>query len=111
MLGFTIETHEGPIYSVTTYVPPRHQHIHYPSFYNVLNKQEQVYILDDINARHPYIGHGNTNTRGILLMHLIDREPAIYLGSQFPTFITHRSATTPDIILANNKIFHNMHIE
>ena len=111
MLGVTIETREGPIHIVTTYVPPRYQHIHYPDFYNVLNKQEPVYILGDLNARHPYFGHGNTNTRGILIMHLINREHAIHLGPQFPTFITHRSATTPDIILANNKIFHNTHIE
>ena len=61
MLGITIETHEGPIHIVTTYVPSRHQHIHYSYFYNILNIQEPVYILGELNARHPYFGYGNIN--------------------------------------------------
>ena len=111
MIGITIETREGRIYIVTMYIPPRHQHIHYPDFYNILTNRELVYIIGDINARHPYFGHANTNTRGTLLMYLIDREHAVHLEPQFPTFITPRSSTTPDIIPANNRIFHNMHME
>ena len=34
-----------------------------------------------------------------------------HLEPLFPTFITHRSATTPDIMLANHRIFHNTHTE
>ena len=111
MLGVTIETKEGPIHLITTYIPPRHQHIHYPDFYQALTKPEPVYILGDLNARHPYFGHGNKNTRGELLMFLLHRGHAQHLGPPFPTFITHRSATAPDIILANYKIFHNTHTE
>ena len=47
MTGVTLETAEGPIHIVTTYVPPRELHIHYPDFYNILRIQEPVYILGD----------------------------------------------------------------
>ena len=32
------------------------------------------------------------------------------MGPQFSTFLTYRSATSPDIILGNSRIFHNTHI-
>ena len=110
VIGVTIETKEGPIHLLTTYIPPRHQHVHYPDFYQALNKPEPVYIIGLLNVRHPYIGHGNKNTRELLML-LLHRGHAQHLGPPFPTFITHRSATTPDIILANHRISHNNHRE
>jgi hypothetical protein len=38
---------------------------------------------------------------------LIDRGHSNHIGPYFPTFITHRSKTTPDIILSNRHAFHN----
>ena len=102
MIGVTIETKEGPIHLLTTYIPPRHQHIHYLDFYQALNKPKPVYMIGDLNARHPYFGHGNKNTRGKLLVFLLHRGQAQHLEPPFPTFIIHRSATAPDIILANH---------
>ena len=38
ILGIKIDTREGPIHVITTYISPRQQHIHYPDFYNALTK-------------------------------------------------------------------------
>ena len=55
------------------------------------------------------LGNRDNNTRGNILAMLINRGHAQHLGPTFPTYLTHRSATSPDIILANNNVFHNTH--
>jgi hypothetical protein len=40
-------------------------------------------------------------------MTLIDRGHAIHDGPYFPTFITHRSKTSPDIVLTNKQVYQN----
>jgi hypothetical protein len=109
MLGVTIETIAGPIHIATTYIPPRQRTLHYPDFHSILTRPDPTYILGDCNARHQALGHRDKNLRGELLATLINRGHADHIGPPFPTFLTHRSATTPDIILANKKAFLNFY--
>ena len=110
MLGVSIETSLGPVHIITAFIPPRCPYLHYPDFYKILKNKEPVYILGDLNARHEILGHNNRNIRGELLAKLINRGHAQHLGPQFSTYLTYRSATSPDIVLGNNKIFHNTFI-
>ena len=82
--------------------------MHYPDFHKILKRTEPVYILGDLNARHEIMGHRDRNIRGELFAKLINRQHAHHLGPQFPTYLIHRSATSPDIVLGNSKIFHNV---
>jgi hypothetical protein len=107
MIGAAISTREGIINIVTAYVPPRHNFIHYPDFHKIFTLKEPVYFLGDVNARHGELGHRDRNIRGELLVKLISRGHAHVIGPNFPTFINHRSSTSPDIIMANSRAFHN----
>ena len=69
-----------------------------------------VYLLGDLNAKHPCIGTRNTNITGTGINMLINRFNIQHIGPDFPTFIKPNTATAPDIVLANNKIAHNHHI-
>ena len=41
---------------------------------------------------------------------LIDHNKLIHFGPDFPTFISHNKPSAPDIILSNNKTYHNINI-
>ncbi len=41
---------------------------------------------------------------------LILQGSVIHHGPDFPTFYGHRSRTTPDLVLSNNKVHHNITI-
>lgn len=111
MISVTIETSLGEIDIATAYVPFRIGYIHYPDFFKFFTQKNPAYFLGDINARHRTLGHYNNNAMGHQLQTLIDRNHAIHIGPYFPTFYTHRSKTTPDIILCNNKTIHNHYAE
>ncbi|KAG0417979.1 RNA-directed DNA polymerase from mobile element jockey, partial [Dictyocoela roeselum] len=111
MISTTIETSLGDIEVATAYIPFRIGYIHYPDFYKFFTKNKPAYFLGDINARHRSLGHQNNNVMGQQLQTLIDRNHATHIGPYFPTFFTHRSKTTPDIILCNNKTIHNHYAE
>ena len=107
LLSITIDTNLGPIEIATAYVPPRTGHINYIDFYNLLKKPLPVYIIADLNAKSTTFGDSNTNKTGKQLEMLINRNHCSRIGPDFPTFITNRSSTTPDIILQNNRNLHN----
>jgi hypothetical protein len=106
-LSVTIETTFGQISIGTAYVPFRIGYLHYPDFYSFFKQNIPAYFLGDINARHHFLGHNNANQMGNQLATLIQRKHATHIGPYFPTFITHRSKTTPDIILCNRNTYHN----
>lgn len=111
LIGAEIETQQGPIRILTTYVPPRTSYLHYPDLYKALNSKTPAYIFADLNARHSSLGHNSSNTRGEQLATLINRGHAIHLGPNFATYINHRSATNPDIVIGNKSIFHNIALQ
>lgn len=60
-------------------------------------------MLADLNANHSYLGYRRTNTSGRQLTTLIANRTIRHLGPHFPTYLAHNTATTPDVILSNNK--------
>ena len=41
----------------------------------------------------------------------MDRGRAQHIGPHFPTYLTARSKTTPDIAITNKKVFHNHYLQ
>ncbi|KAF9756153.1 RNA-directed DNA polymerase from mobile element jockey [Nosema granulosis] len=111
MLSVTVKTSLGDVVLATAYVPPRTGYLHYPDFHALLSKKTPTYFLGDLNARHMRLDNANDNTAGRQVIQLIDRGYATHEGPFFPTYITHRSKTSPDIILANSSVFHNTYAE
>ena len=109
-LQITIETDTGPINIATTYLPPRRPYLPFTDFHTIASQHEPTYIIGDLNAHHPYLNTKTTNKVGNALKIFIDNNKLNFLGPNFPTYLSHNAATTPDIILANNKTFHNVKI-
>ena len=110
MLGLTIQTRHGPITIATTYIPPNSPYLNYIDFNSLLDRPEPVYILGDLNARHPTLGHRDRNPVGRAIDNLINNNKCKLAGPTFPTLIRHNSATSPDIVLTNNRDYHNLHL-
>ena len=111
LLSIEIETSLGPIIIATAYIPPRVGFLQYPDYYRLFSFSKPVYFIGDLNARDRTLGHNNSNTVGKALGNLIRNGHARKIGPNFPTFITNRSSTTPDIILTNNRTIHNSYSE
>ena len=74
-------------------------------------KHRPTYIIGDLNARLNTQGHNTTNRVGKGLERFINKGSLTHLGPEFGTYHDHRSSTTPDIVLGNNKIIHNISID
>lgn len=111
MLAITIETLQGPITIGTAYIPPRIGYINYIDFHTLLNRPHPVYLFADLNASHPSLGNASANHSGKQLHSLIAQGKITHIGPYFPTLITHRSTTSPDRVLHNNRAFHNIHLQ
>lgn len=110
-LAIQIETTLGPTLIATGYQPPRRPIVPLQSLLQIFRRNTlPVIFMGDINARHPVLGHNNSNPTGEALAHLIRQETVQHLGPDFKTFINTRSTGTPDIILANNRMIHNTYI-
>ena len=70
-----------------------------------------TYIIGDMNARHPLLWGNTVNRVGRKLSSLVQQGKLMHLGPDFPTFVTHNSATSPDIVLCNRRCHHNILIE
>lgn len=109
-LAIEIETNTGKIMLATLYQPPTRQYIPIPDFTTIFRRNIPVYMLADLNANHPVLGYTHTNTKGRQIHRLLNNATIQHIGPHFPTFVSHTSATTPDIILTNNNTYHNTHI-
>ena len=101
----------GQIEIGTGYIPPRVGYLHYPDFFKLFYKNRPVYFIGDLNGRSRTLGYGNTNAVGQQLDLLMDRGHLRHEGPHFPTFISNRSQTTPDVILTNKYTVHNTYAE
>ena len=110
-LAIELDTNTGKILLATLYQPPTRNYLPIPDFFTLFRRQTPVYMLTDLNANHPNLGYTHTNTKGRQIHHLISNRTLQHIGPHFPTYIAHNAATTPDIILTNNRAYHNMHIE
>ena len=107
ILLIKIETINGPINFATTYLPPRRPYLPFPDIHKIMSNNNPTYLIGDFNAKHPFLGDSTSNNVGKGLKIFHDRNTMIHHGPNFPTYISGRNATTPDLILSNNKIFHN----
>ena len=104
-------TREGPITIATLYSPPNAPYINPVDFNKLFKRPDPAYFLGDINARHRTLGHQDNNPVGRNVHTLTTIGTCKHVGPHFPTLIRHNSATAPDIVLTNNKTFHNLHLQ
>ena len=105
-----LETSLGAINLATTYLPPRRPQFPYEEILNLFNRQEPTYVIGDFNATHPTFGNATTNQKGRALLQLMNRGTVQHHGPSFKTWFGHASST-PDKVLSNNKVVHNMIIQ
>lgn len=110
LIAIEILTRQGPIRIATDYIGPNADYLNYIDYNTLIRTQTPVYILGDLNARHFTLGHRNNNNVGIAIHTLCRENKLTHLGPHFPTFVNTNAATNPDIVLGNNKIFHNLHL-
>ena len=110
MLQVTIDTDTGPINIATTYLPPRRPFLPITDFHKIASQSFPTYIIGDLNAHHQTIDKKRSNNVGKALMMMIDNNKLKHIGPDFPTFYSYNTSTTPDIILTNNKTYHNLQI-
>ena len=102
-MAVNIPTTRGIISIATAYQPPRKPYLLRADFLKLFRCQNPVFLLGDLNARCRETGYTSTfNPPGRHLSTFIQDGLCQRLGPDFKTFITNRSTTTPDIILANN---------
>lgn len=110
-LAVSVPTPQGNIIIATTYIPPRDQYINFIDFQKILNRPEPVYIIADINAKHRTLGNTYNNTVGKSINMLIEQNKCKFIGPNFPTYISHNTASHPDIVITNNHTIHNIHLK
>lgn len=93
------------------YLPPRRLFIPYPGFHRLTTRNSPAYITGDLNATSQNVGCRHTNQVGRQLDRMLNNGLLHHLGPDFPTFYTRNSHTTPDIVLCNNKVSHNISIK
>lgn len=111
VLSVKIETSLGWIQLATTYLPPRRPYLPFPDFHQLLYDNEPTYILGDLNAKHSFLGDRTENQVGKGLNRFLNNNKLVHLGPNFPTFLSHNSATAPDLVLSNDRTYHNTKIE
>ena len=111
VLEIIIETDTGEIGIATTYLPPRRPYLPYPDFHRMATKHRPTYVIGDFNATLRSQRGNNSNQVGKGLERFFNKGSLIHLGPDFTTWHSRNCSTTPDIVLGNNKIFHNLTID
>lgn len=109
-LAIKVTTSTGPLLIATGYQPPRRPNLPNNTLLRIFRDQNPVLFAGDLNARHRILDHGNNNPAGEFINQLIRRGNTLHIGPYFKTYITPRASGTPDIVLTNNKMNHNMHL-
>ena len=103
MLAVNIHTHRGIITISTGYQPPRRPRLLRTDFTTLFKRHNPTFFLGDLNARCREAGYKTRfNQPGHSLSTFIKEKMCRRLGPDFPTFITDKAATSPDIVLANH---------
>ena len=83
ILQITIQTNTGPIHIAKTYLPPRRAYLPITNFHRLASNTDPMYIIGDLNAKHPSIGTHTTNAVGKGLEMLFNAKKLIHLGPNF----------------------------
>ena len=110
MLQITIYTGTGPVNIATSYLPPRRPYLPFTYLHKIVSQFQPSYIIGYLNAHHPAIDNKPANNVGKAPMMMTGFNKLKHSGPDFPTFFSHNPSSTPDIILANNKTYHNKQI-
>ena len=108
-LAIKIQTQQGPLIIATIYQPPRRAYLPTQDILALLRHSVPTYIIGDLNCAHTTFGYDYSNTAGNSLVRLMGDRRLRHLGPHFPTYHRQDTATTPDIIIANNLAHHNIH--
>lgn len=109
-LAIIVTTNLGEICVATGYQPPRRPFIPPGNLLNFSRRNIPTYILGDFNGRHTILGHRNNNTVGNQIYDHIRDGNLVHLGPDFKTYVSRAQSGTPDLLLGNKNIFHNIHI-
>ena len=110
LIAVTIDTRQGPITIATDYIPPVVQTLNTVDYNSLFMRQNPVYLLADLNAKHPIFDHNYRNPIGDALNNLYMQNKIHHIGPHFPTFYRTDCGSTPDIVLGNHRTFHNIHL-
>lgn len=111
-LAVKLNTTLGHIILATGYQPPRRPLLPINTLLQIFRRNILVMFTGDLNARHTILGHqNNPNNTGEVLATFMRRGTIQHLGPDFKTFITARATGTPDVILTNQNMVHNMCIK
>ena len=113
VIAVEIDTDRGPIILCTAYIPPRRMIMPYQDISKFMRSNKPAYIIGDLNARHPALGHSRNTMNGIgqALNTCIQRGLLYHLGPNFDTYIQPNRQGRPDIVLGNKNIHHNIAIK
>ena len=110
ILTIQINTTRGPVNITTIYQPPRRPFLPNADLSPLMHSNIPTYIIGDMNARHPFIGHTRSNAIGTALNQHINTGLITHLGPFFNTMTNsmHRNhISRPDIILRNQRAHFN----
>ena len=110
-LTATLETAQGPVTIATGYIPPRLNYINTADLYKIFNRRHPVYLLADLNAYHRHFDYTADSIRGKQIVTMIGTHDIQYLGPHFKTRITGQTRRSPDIVLANDRAYLNIHLK
>ena len=100
-LSAKIHTQHGPIIICTTYSRPN-THLPFTDINNTFNNTHiPVFLLADLNARHPTFQHQDTNAHGQQLHTIITNKNLHHLGPHFTTFFGNNGTGRPDTVITN----------
>ena len=100
-LSVKIHTQHGPMIICTAYSRPN-THIPFTDLNNIFNNTHiPVYILADLNARHPTFQHHDSNTHGQQLHTITTNKNLHHIGPHFPTFYGTQGTGNPDTVITN----------
>jgi hypothetical protein len=111
LLAVTIQTRQGEVTIATAYSPPNSPYLNLIDYMTLFRRPEPLYFLGDLNARHRIFRHNDNNAVGRNVNTLLMTDKCRHVGPHFPTLIRHNSTTSPDIVLTNDKTFHNLHLK
>ena len=110
-LTATIETAQGPVTLATGYIPPRTKYINTADLHKIFNRRHPVYLLADLNAYHRHFDYNSDSLRGKQIVTIINTHDIQYLGPHFKTRTTGQTRRSPDIVLANDRAYLNIHLK